>query len=78
VRSEAGEIAPYEETDHEIGLCFYNPAQPEIVLSGHFAANIEINDVTGETSEHGVLHHRSGVRRSPGAGRHKGRTDGIQ
>ena len=36
---------------------FYNPANPDVALSGHFTANISINDVTGETSEHGVPYH---------------------
>jgi len=36
---------------------FYNPVRPDIVLSGHFTANIDINEVTGEQSEHGVPYH---------------------
>lgn len=36
---------------------FYNPANPDVVLSGHFVANFDINELTGEQSEHGVPYH---------------------
>ena len=36
---------------------FYNPANPDVVLSGYFVANFAINELTGEQSEYGVPYH---------------------